>query len=64
MALVIFKASSDSFHLSPDIDEGFGMSGSGDSWIFEVGDHEVEFRTHEKVHTFFKMPGVFPTNPP
>jgi len=39
-----FKSSSDRFHLSPDIDEGFRFSRTRDFWIFKVGKHEIEFR--------------------
>jgi hypothetical protein len=58
--LVGFESSSDSFHLSPDIDESFTLPGSGDARILQVGKHEIEFRTHEKIHTFFEVPGVSP----
>jgi hypothetical protein len=33
-ALVVFKSSSHHFDLSPDVDEGFGLSGSRDTGIF------------------------------
>jgi hypothetical protein len=28
--------------------------------IFEVGEHEIEFGTHEEIHTFAEMPAIFP----
>lgn len=55
-----FKSSSGGFHLSPDINEGFKVSRSRDLGIFEVSEHEIEFRALEIIHTFLKMPGVFP----
>ena len=58
--LMSFKSSSDGFHLSPNIDEGFTLSGSRDTRIFEVGKHEIEFGAHEEIHTFLEMPGVSP----
>ena len=59
-ALICFESSSDSFHLSPDIDEGFRLSGSRDPGIFEIGQHESEFRAHKKVHTLLEVPRVLP----
>jgi hypothetical protein len=55
-----FKSSSDGFHLSPDIDEGFRVSGSGDFRIFKISKHEIEFGTPKEIHTFFEVPGVSP----
>ena len=59
-SLGCFKSSSDSFHLSPDIDEGFRLSRSRDLRVFKISQHEVKFRTHEEIHTFLEMPGVLP----
>jgi len=59
-SLVCFESSSSSFHLSPNIDEGFRLSGSWYSRISKVSKHEVEFRAHEEIHTFLEMPGVLP----
>jgi hypothetical protein len=59
-ALVGFKSSADCFHLSPNVDEGFRVSGSRDTGIFEISQHEIEFRTHEEIHTLLKVPGVSP----
>jgi hypothetical protein len=57
---VAFESSSDSFHLSPYVDKRFRMAGSRDVRIFEVGEHEIEFRAHEEIHTFAEMPAIFP----
>jgi hypothetical protein len=59
-AFMGFESSTDCFHLSPDVDEGFRLSGSSDTGIFEISEHEIEFRTHEKIHTLLKVPGVSP----
>jgi hypothetical protein len=58
--LVSFKPSSNRFHLSPDIDEAFRLSGSRDFGIFEIGEHEIRFRAHKEIHTLLEMPGVSP----
>jgi len=58
--VVGFESSSDGFHLSPDIDESLTLPGSRDARILQVGKHEIEFRAHEKIHTFFEVPGVSP----
>ena len=55
-ALVGFKSSPDCFHLSPNVDEGFMVSGSRDTGIFEISQHEIEFITHEEIHTLLKVP--------
>jgi hypothetical protein len=36
------------------------LSGSRDHRILEVGENEIEYRAHEKIHTFLEMPGVLP----
>jgi hypothetical protein len=59
-SLVCFESSSNSFHLSPNIDEGFGLPRSRYFWISKVGKHEIEFRVHEGIHTFLEVPGVLP----
>jgi len=59
-AFMGFESSTDCFHLSPDVDEGFRLSGSRDTGIFEVGEHEIKFGVHEKIHTLLKVPGVSP----
>jgi hypothetical protein len=59
-ALVGFKSSADCFHLSPNVDEGFRVSGSRDTGIFKISQHEIEFRTHEEIHTLLKVPGFSP----
>jgi hypothetical protein len=58
--LVSFESSSDGFHRSPNIDEGFTLSGSRDTRIFEVSKHEIEFRAHEEIYTFLEVPGISP----
>jgi len=58
--LVGLESSSYGFNLSPDIDKGFRVSGSWDSRIFEIGEHESEFWTREEIHTLLEMPGVSP----
>jgi hypothetical protein len=55
-----FKSTSDSFNLSPDIDEGLRVSRSWDSRILEIGKHEIEFRAHKKIHALLEVPGVLP----
>jgi hypothetical protein len=57
---VTFESSSDSFHLSPDVDKRFRVPGSRDVRIFEVGEHEIEFGAHEEIHAFAEMPAIFP----
>lgn len=49
-ALGCFESPSNSFYLSPGMDEGFRLSGSRDSRISEVGDHEIKFRAHEEIY--------------
>lgn len=36
-----FESSSNNCHSSPDVNEGFGFSGSRDPGIFELDQHEV-----------------------
>ena len=55
-----FESSLNNFHLSPDIDEGFRVSGSRNSRVFEVGKHEIKFGAQEEIYTFLEMPGVSP----
>ena len=59
-ALRGFESPPNCFHLSPDIDDGFGISRSRDLGIFEVGKHEVEFRVRQKIHALLEMPRVSP----
>lgn len=58
--LVSFGSSSKSFHLSPEIDEGFRLFGSRDFRIFKIGKHEIEFRALEEIRAFLKTPGISP----
>jgi len=39
-------------------DKAFRVSRLRDSWIFEVGEHEIKFRAHEKIHAFLEVPEV------
>lgn len=57
-ALVVFKSSSNHFDLSPDVDEGLKVPRSRDTGIFKVCKNEIEFRTHEEIHTLLDMPRV------
>jgi len=59
-ALVSFESSSDSFYLSPNIDESFRLSGSRDTEIFKISQHEIEFRAHEEIRTFLETPRISP----
>jgi hypothetical protein len=59
-ALGCFESLSNSFYLSPDVDEGFGVSGSWDLGIFKISQHETEFRARKEVHTLLEVPGVSP----
>ena len=59
-ALGCFESPSNSFYLSPDVDEGFGVSGSWDLGIFEISQHEIEFRARKEVHTLLEVSGVSP----
>jgi hypothetical protein len=44
--LVSFATSSDNFHLPADIDGSLGLVRPRDSRTFQIGDREIEFRTH------------------
>jgi hypothetical protein len=59
-ALVSFESSSDGFHLSPDINEGFRVSRTGDSWIFEISYHEIEFGAYKEINALLEMPRILP----
>jgi hypothetical protein len=59
-ALGCFESLSNSLYLSPDVDEGFGVSGSWDLGIFKISQHEIEFRARKKIHTLLEVPGVSP----
>jgi hypothetical protein len=59
-ALGCFESPSNNFYLSPDIDEGFGVSGSRDLGVFEISHHEVKFRAHQEVHALLEMPRISP----
>lgn len=59
-ALGCFESPSNSFYLSPNIDKGFGVSGSKDLGVFEISYHEVKFRAHQEVHALLEMPRIFP----
>jgi len=59
-ALGCFESPSNSFHLSPDIDDGFRVSGSRDPGIVKISQYEIEFRAHEEIHTLLEMPAVSP----
>jgi hypothetical protein len=57
-ALVSLESSSDHFHLSPDIDEGFRLLRSRDPWVFDIAKHAIENRIRSDVHTFLlRCPG-------
>lgn len=60
-ALGCFESFSNSFYLPPDIDEGFGVSGSRDLGIFEISHHEMKFRAHQEVHALLEMPRISPS---
>jgi hypothetical protein len=59
-ALGCFESPSNSFYLSPDIDEGFGVSGSRDLGVFEISYHKMNFRAHQKVHALLEVPRISP----
>jgi hypothetical protein len=59
-SLRFFGSSSSYFHLSPEVGEGFRLSESKESGIFEIGEPEIEFRTRKEVHSFLNEPGISP----
>jgi hypothetical protein len=54
-ALGRFESPSNSFYLSPDIDESFGVSGSRDLGVFEISYHGVKFRACQEVIALLEM---------
>jgi hypothetical protein len=59
-ALGCFESPSNTFYLSPDIDDGFRVSGSRNPGIFKISQHEIEFKAHKEIYTLLEMPGVSP----
>jgi hypothetical protein len=59
-ALCCFESPSDSFYLSPEVDEGFEVSGFRDLGILEIGHHEVKSRVHQEVCALLEMPRISP----
>ncbi len=51
VTLGCFESPPNSFHLPPDIDGGFRVSGSRDPGIFKISKHEIEFRAPEEIYT-------------
>lgn len=62
VSLVCFESSSNTFHLSPNIDGSFRLSRSRYFRISKAGKHNIEFRAHEEIHTFLEVPGVLAIN--